>query len=400
MVSKRCRYCEMIRGYNQKHPRRQARHALESSHPRCDIHWRFTCSVCGRARHFNGVSFCPRESEFYCIGCAPEHRAVRRRFWDWSYYFKFKCPWHDEWHAALDYLEFEGHHPWQTSPGMRRGRTGLSRKKYIEELWDLRVTPLENIEDDDVRKGWDDVAEWWVSRYNPKGDLNREWLVDPVLLRFLGKVEGLRILDAGCGGGYLSRILARRGAAVDGIDLSPKLIETATMMEKRDPSGAKFRKGNLANMRTFRSGTFDKVVSNIVLQDVLKLDKAVKEIYRVMKPGGSFVFSITHPAFERPPSKWLREPEDTERTEEWLYLMTYDYLGRVATYWGQPGLPMVVGFHRPLRDYFEALTKAGFLVSRLEEPMPTKKALEKHYRHFSDGKMIPLFMVVEAVKPG
>ncbi len=324
---------------------------------------------------------------------------ARRQFWDWSYYFKFRCPWHNEWHPTLDYLEFEGRHPWQTHKTIRRKRTGMSKREDIEELWVLRVTPLENIKDDDVRKGWDDVAEWWVSRYNSKGDLNREWLVDPVLLRFLGKVRGLRVLDAGCGGGYLCRILARRGATVDGVDLSSKLIETAKKMEKREPSGATFHQGNLANMRVFRSDTFDKVVSNIVLQDVLKLDKAVKEIYRVTKPGGSFVFSITHPAFERPPSKWFREPEDTERTEESRYLMTYDYLGRVATCWGQPGFPMVVGFHRPLRDFFKALSKAGFLVSRLEEPSPSKKALEKHYRYFSDGKTIPLFMVVEAVKP-
>ncbi|MBN1170685.1 MAG: DUF1698 domain-containing protein [Micromonosporaceae bacterium] len=50
------------------------------------------------------------------------------------------------------------------------------------------------------------------------GDLAKRHLVNPVLLRMLGEVSGRRILDAGCGNGYLSRMLARRGASVVGVE--------------------------------------------------------------------------------------------------------------------------------------------------------------------------------------
>src|SRR6188508_3277987 len=60
---------------------------------------------------------------------------------------------------------------------------------------------------------------------------------DPVggpLLDVLGEVAGLRVLDAGCGSGYLSRILAERGAQVTGIDIAARLIALA---RARDPQG-------------------------------------------------------------------------------------------------------------------------------------------------------------------
>ncbi len=56
----------------------------------------------------------------------------------------------------------------------------------------------------------------------------------PIFLEMLGDVSGLTTLDAGCGEGYLSRILARRGANVTGIDIAARLIEIA---RAKDPEG-------------------------------------------------------------------------------------------------------------------------------------------------------------------
>ena len=54
-------------------------------------------------------------------------------------------------------------------------------------------------------------------------------------LQVVGNVSGLTVLDAGCGEGYLSRILAQGGAQVIGFDISPRLIEIA---RAKDPDGA------------------------------------------------------------------------------------------------------------------------------------------------------------------
>lgn len=377
-----------------------ARHALGSSHPRCDLHWRFTCAVCGNDRHFHAVAFCGRARKFFCIECAREHRAPWSPFWAWSYYYRMRCPWHSEWHPALDRAEFEGRHPWQVEASWARERRGLARSEEIPERWAVRIAPLDAITDAGISAAWDRVAPWWLSRYTARGDINREWIIDPVLQEFLGSVRGRRILDAGCGGGYLARLLARRGGTVHGVDVSAKLLAAAEAEEAKDALGIHYRRADLADL-PFADGTFDATVCNIVLQDVRRYREAIREIHRVLRPGGSFVFSITHPAFEAPvPGRWVREPEDTERIEDRRYLRVDRYFDRVAVVWSPPGLPPLPGFHRPLRDYFAALGDAGFLVARFEEPRPTPRALERHFRVFADLERIPIFLVVSAVKPG
>ena len=395
-----CRYCSIIRVHEPTYRVRAAVHAVKSSHPRCDLHWRFECAVCGKAKHFHGIAFCAREEKLFCLACARETRAVWRRFWAWRYFYRTRCPWHPESHDALDRLEHDGKHPWQIRPAWRRAKRGMTRSEELQEPWSVRTAPLDSVSDADIRRGWDGVATWWISRYTPRGDINREWLIDPVLFRILGTVRRLRVLDAGCGGGYLSRILARRGAKVDGVDVSPKLLEAAVTHETKRPVGIRFHRGDLARLTMFRDRTFDVAVSNVVMQDIRRYRGAIREIYRVLKPGGRFVFSMTHPAFESPvPGTWIREPKDTERIEERRYLAVDGYFDRVAVFWAPPGLPLAPSFHRPLRDYFDALTDAGFLVRRFGEPYPSKKALDAHYRIFADVTRAPLFLIIEAVRP-
>lgn len=356
--------------------------------------------MCGKGRHFHAVSFCQGTGKFFCIACAPEHRAVRRPFWEWSYYYRLECPWRREWHAALDRIEFEGRHPWQMRPAWARRRVGLDPAKSIPAFWSFRVGPADRVTDRAIRRSWDRLAEWWVSRYGPRGDVNREWIIDPVLLSFLGDIGGQRVLDAGCGGGYLARILARRGAQVDGVDVSAKLLARAQVEEERESIGVRYHRADLADLSLFRDRTFDAAVSNVVLQDVRRYRAAIREIFRVLKPGGRFLFSLTHPAFEAPvPGTWAREPEDSERIEDRKFLKVDRYFDRVATYWAPPGKSLLPSFHRPLRDYFEALADAGFVVARYEEPTASKKALERNYRAFADLLRVPLFVVVEAIRP-
>jgi len=274
----------------------------------------------------------------------------------------------------------------------------MSRADEIPDRWTSRVGPLDRVSDAAVRKGWDDVSRWWVQRYTDKGDLSREWVIDPVLLAIAGEVRGRQVLDAGCGNGYLARILAKRGARVVGVDVSPRLLAVAKSHEARASLGIRYLRGDLAELSSIANSTFDLVISNVVLQDVRRLDAALREMHRVLQPTGRLVFSITHPAFDVPPAHWVREPPDSDRPEERPFIAVDRYFDRVALYWAPRGQPEIVGFHRPLRDFTEGLRKAGFVIVRLEEPQPIPEAIERRYRQFADQLRIPNFLIVEARK--
>jgi len=141
-------------------------------------------------------------------------------------------------------------------------------------------------------------------------------------------------------------------------------------------------------------------VSNVVLQDVVRYQEAFREFHRVLRRGGRLLFSITHPCFERPlPGRWIREPPDSDRVDEWSGLLVDRYYDRVAIWWGPARKPRAVGFHRTLEDYASALYDAGFLIARIEEPTPSAEALERKHREFADYLRAPLFLIVEAIRP-
>ena len=71
-----------------------------------------------------------------------------------------------------------------------------------------------------TRKFWDSVAGDWRIQVGVEGDENRRLNSDPVLWRFAGDVRGRKVLDAGCGTGYLTKKLHDRGAKVVGVDFN------------------------------------------------------------------------------------------------------------------------------------------------------------------------------------
>src|SRR5947209_16922971 len=86
------------------------------------------------------------------------------------------------------------------------------------------------------------------------------------LLAQLGDVTGQEVLDAGCGEGYLSRILAARGARVTGVDLSPRLVALAG--QKPAAGSITYLAADLCEPQPDLEGRFDAIASFFVLNDV------------------------------------------------------------------------------------------------------------------------------------
>lgn len=113
----------------------------------------------------------------------------------------------------------------------------------------------------------------------------------------------------------------------------------------------------------------------MVIQDLENYKAAIKEMYRLLKSGGSFVFSILHPCFVTPDSGWEKS-EDGEK----LYWKVdkYFYEGVYEQAYPQGQTDKVLFFHRTLTSYFNAITEAGFILEGLVEPKPSSEMLEKY----------------------
>ncbi len=254
------------------------------------------------------------------------------------------------------------------------------------------------------RSGWDEMARWRDARMGERGDLWHRALIDPAVLRLVGRVRGLEVLDLACGNGYLTRRVARRGARrAVGVDVSAPSIELARGRERRRPSGATFRVAEAGRL-PFPPSAFDLVVANMALMDLADARGAVREVARVLRPGGRFVFSISHPCFDLDDrSVWSVErgfaADGRYRDTVWRKVRGYreEIPSRVPWWVGADRLVWTRAYHRTLSTYVRYLAGAGLVVARVEEPSPRPEMV----RASPQGTLlreIPLHLVVEAVR--
>ncbi len=250
-----------------------------------------------------------------------------------------------------------------------------------------------------AKKNWNEMAAWYDEKQGDEGDLWHRTLIDPVLLQVLGSVAGLKVLDLGCGNGYLARKLARQGATVTGVDSSASLIERAKAREPQNRLGITYHATDAAHLGMLEDDSFDIVVSNMVLMNISRGDLAIQEASRVLRLQGRFVASLSHPCFDTGLSSawliervgltstiyrkvsWYREPH-----EEWVP-------------WNiAPGQVWeTINYHRPLSWYFRALRTAGLAITAFEEPTPTQEFLANSLQGEWIAQ-IPVHCVIEAAK--
>lgn len=108
-------------------------------------------------------------------------------------------------------------------------RAMLLREDLEYSLFQIlqHAVPEDAINGFDTYESWEQNSEEGITRMqvDMTGDSNRRFIIDPALWSFLDDVRGLSVLDAGCGNGYLTRVLATKGANAVGIDYSKTFIE-------------------------------------------------------------------------------------------------------------------------------------------------------------------------------
>lgn len=245
---------------------------------------------------------------------------------------------------------------------------------------------------DSSTQSWNSIADQWVAHAD-QNDYRLHFLM-PLALEILGDVRGRNILDLGCGEGGYARELTRRGAQVTGVDGSPRLIEVARERAISSRLDIEFMAANASHLDVLADATFDCVLAAMSLMDVEDYNSSIAEAFRVLRPGGTLLMSITHPCFTAPVSEWVRDEE-----RNGMYFKVDRYFDRTAWedciakgFWQS-----VLRRHRPLEDYMAAPLRTGFRLVEFREPVPTDEQMKLSPR-FWKIQRIPYFLFMRWAK--
>lgn len=238
-----------------------------------------------------------------------------------------------------------------------------------------------NNESNSPEQSWNELAPEWKQWAYVSGNDHYFYEYNWPQFQNLLPAELGTVLDIGCGEGRSSRELAKLGAEVIGVE------QSATLAEYAKQSGVNVINTTGAEL-PFPSRSFDNAVAFMVLHDTFHYRDIIKDVYRVLKPGGMFAFSIIHPfaAYnsyqnnsEKPKSYW-KEKDYQEPLQHDELEFTFHSVAR------------------PLQDYTDALTTTGFQLQHLSEVKPSKTYLRDHpdAHHL---KTSPLYLHVSTRKP-
>lgn len=244
---------------------------------------------------------------------------------------------------------------------------------------------------------WGKEAGWYDSLLSMEDTYQKD-LILPNLVRLLEIKPSDRILDVACGQGFFSKAFAERGAQVVGTDISAELIKIAQNKigprEKYFVLPADRMSGNII------PSSFDKACIILALQNIENFQEAISQVSTALKKGGKFYIVLNHPAFRIPKmSAWGWDEENSTQ-----YRRIDGYLSEsrseIDMHPGKSSKSVTYSFHRPLQLYVKALSKADFVVTRLEEWNSDKKSLPGPRQKAEDRsrKEIPMFMMIEAEK--
>jgi SAM-dependent methyltransferase len=262
------------------------------------------------------------------------------------------------------------------------------------------------MDDKQVGEFWEGNAEVWAKLSRLGYNVSRDEITMPVFLALLPEVAGLSGLDIGCGEGHSTRLLAQRQARMTAVDIAPTFIRLAREREQNEPLGIDYRVASALEL-PFADRAFDFVAAFMSLMDIPDLGGALREAFRVLRPGGFLQLGITHPCFDTPERGWVRDGSGRKvayqcggyfsnvqgRVDEWLFSPTPAEV--------RQGLPpfRTPKFFRTLSAWVNALVGTGFALERLDEPYASDDTVRR-YPNFAGCRLVPLWLIVHCRRPG
>lgn len=218
--------------------------------------------------------------------------------------------------------------------------------KYLLNKIGLSLIPMSS---DDAIGSFENIAEAYVSDVDTRPfhlyyHRPHLWSLLPTHLK------DLNVLDLGCGSGWFAEQLVKNGAKVTCVDASSKMIE---LTKNRIQSKGEFHVADLAQPLDYLTPhSFDLVLAPLIIHYIKEWEPFFKDIARVLKVGGSFIFSTHQPHIEVDLFKLNNYFEKTLICDHW------------------PNIGEVRYYHHTLQELFESLYSARFVTERVLEPSP------------------------------
>ena len=222
---------------------------------------------------------------------------------------------------------------------------------------------------------WNANAEAWTTLTRLGYDKYRDHINTPAFMGMLPDVTGLRGLDVGCGEGHNTRIVAQRGARLTALDIAGRFVRYAQEQEALEPLGITYLRASAVEI-PLADASFDFVMATMSMMDVPDQDRAIREVARVLQPGGFFQFSILHPCFLTPRFKWVLDEagqrvamecgdyfsQEQGTIEEWTFGSAPDELKERFEKFRIPR------FFHTLSTWLNMLCAAGLTIEETAEP--------------------------------
>ena len=213
------------------------------------------------------------------------------------------------------------------------------------------------------RRWWDADADAYQTEHGGfLGDVDFVWCPEGLReadAHLLGDARGTRVLEIGCGAASCARWLATQGAEVVAIDLSAGMLRHAVAGAARSGVLVPLAQADAIAL-PFADSTFDTVCTAFgAVPFVADSSRVMREAFRVLRPGGRWAFSITHPM------RWVFLDDPGERG----LVAVHSYFDRTPyVEHDERGVVTYMEQHRTLGDRVRELVSAVFVLTDVVEP--------------------------------
>ena len=245
------------------------------------------------------------------------------------------------------------------------------------------------------RRWWDAAAAGYQAEHGEfLRDVGFVWCPegsDEAELRLLGDVRGRRVLEVGCGAGQCARWLVTQAADVVGVDLSATQLAHARRLDARTGVAVRLVQAD-AERLPLADAAFDVACSALgAIPFVADSAAVMREVARVLRPRGRWVFATTHPF------RWCfpDDPGAGGLTVRESYFDRTPYVELDET-----GAPTYVEHHRTLGDRVREIVTAGLVLDDLIEP-EWPAGHSRIWGHWSPlrGRLVPGTAIYVTHKP-